>query len=146
MLPPFIRVVVQRLLLLLAAYFICRVFFLTWNHQMFASDSVGEIAGAFIRGVRFDIAAVLFMCAPMLLLWMLPSHWQTGPRFAVFDRILFGLIAFLSIGLNFIDVEFTRFIGKRFSYEYLLLHQDVEEQSTGIFLVYWKFFLGLFLL
>ncbi len=45
------------------------------------------------------------------------------------------------MGLNFVDVEFNRFIGKRLSLEYFLLQQDIEEQSLGIFFTYWPLFL-----
>lgn len=141
-----IRVGVKRFLWLLAAYFVSRLFFFLYNHALFVDDSSWLITQAFFHGVVFDISAIFFSNAVLILLWMLPARVLARPSIARFDRVLFAVINFICIGLNFIDVEFVRFIGKRFSYEYLSLHQDVEEQSLGIFFVYWKFFAALLLL
>lgn len=113
---------------------------------MFHGDSASLIVRAFLHGAVFDIATIFFSNAFLILLWMLPSRALSHRWVALLDRVLFAIFNFIAIGLNFIDVEFVRFIGKRFSYEYLFLHQDVEEQSLGIFFVYWKFFLALFIL
>ncbi len=144
--PDMLRVGSKRLLLLLVGFFISRLFFLVWNFNLFDDDSFGEISRAFLHGVVFDISAICFSCAILILLWMLPTRILAKRSVAILDRALFGILSFITIGLNFIDVEFVRFIGKRFSYEYLGLHQDVEEQAGGIFLVYWKFYVGLFIL
>jgi uncharacterized sulfatase len=144
--PAMIRVGVQRFLWLLGAYFTSRLFFLFWNLNLFTNDTARDIIHAFLHGVVFDISAIFFTNAALILLWMLPSRILAKKSVAILDRSLFIIINFVCIGLNFIDVEFVRFIGKRFSYEYLGLHQDVEEQSFGIFLVYWKFFVALFVL
>src|SRR5262249_37593844 len=114
--------------------------------QIYQNDNTWEIVQAFWHGMFFDLSAVLYTNALLLLLWIFPSRWQTHRAVQIVDRILFSIIAFICICVNFIDVALTRFIGKRLSYEYLLLHRDVEEQSVGIFFVYWKFFAGLFAL
>jgi uncharacterized sulfatase len=144
--PPLIRVGVLRFLWVLFAYFVSRLFFLCWNLNLFANDSSSDIARAFLHGIVFDISAIFFTNAILILLWLLPSRILAMRAVAILDRTLFIILNFIAVGLNFIDVEFIRFIGKRFSYEYIALHQDVEEQSLGIFLIYWKFFVGLVIL
>jgi phosphoglycerol transferase MdoB-like AlkP superfamily enzyme len=143
--PPFVKVLARRLTWVLTAYFFCRMFFFIWNRQMFQNDSAYDIVKAFVIGVRFDISAILLTNALLLLIWFLPARWLSRPRVAILDRVLFGVVNFICLGLNFIDVEFVRFIGKRLSYEYLLLHQDVQQQAFGIFLGYWPFFTALFI-
>jgi len=144
--PEFVRVGLKRFIWLLGAYFISRLFFLVWNYGMFQEDSAGLIARAFMHGVVFDIAAIFFSNAILILLWLLPARLLAQRSVALLDRVLFTIVNFIAVGLNFIDVEFVRFIGKRFSYEYLSMHQDVEEQSLSILLGYWKFLFALVIL
>jgi phosphoglycerol transferase MdoB-like AlkP superfamily enzyme len=146
MIPQMMRTIFKRLGLLLLAYSFARFLFLVWNFKQFHNDSFWEIAQAIIYGVRFDLSAILYTNALLLLIWMLPSKWLKKPLIARFDRILFGLVNFFFIGLSFIDVEFNRFIGKRISYEYFFLHQDIQEQTFSILLTYWPLLSMLFTL
>jgi hypothetical protein len=139
-------VIAKRITLLLIVYSLSRLLFLYWNSPLFHDDSVQDIFLSFVHGLRFDLSAILFTNALCLLIWMLPPRWLSRPLIARADLIFFAIVNFVALGMNFIDVEFVRFIGKRMSFEYFFLHQDVGQQASGILLTYWALFLMLFLL
>jgi uncharacterized sulfatase len=142
--PSFIKVGGKRCLWLLGVYLTSRVFFLFYNRHLFQGDSISDISHAFLHGVSFDISALFITNSILLLLWMAPEHWLAKRSVAFFDRLLFAAINFICIGTNYIDAEFIRFTGKRLSFEYLRLHEDIEQQSIGLLLVYWPLFLTTF--
>ncbi|MBX7230788.1 MAG: LTA synthase family protein [Bdellovibrionales bacterium] len=65
------------------------------------------------------------------------------------EKGLFVCVNGFFLGLNIADSEFSKFIGKRLSSEYFLLHQDVEQHLLSIFwtyrylLIQWFLLLGL---
>lgn len=146
MISNYIKITVRRVSILLFAYTLTRILFFAWNYQLLKSGSGYEILGAFVRGLRFDLSSILYTNAVLLLLWMLPQHWRSRRWFEKVDLSLFIVINFICLGTNMIDVEFTRFIGRRLTLEYIFMSQDVQNQSYGIFLTYWPFFFMLFAL
>lgn len=139
MFPSFLKVVLQRFLLLFTAYFLCRLFFLYWNWALFSQNDFTQIAYAFFYGLRFDLAAIVFTNALVFPLWLLPGSWLALPWLRRLELALFGVLNSIAIGLNFIDAEFIKFIGKRTSYDLLLIGGDIERHSLSVLLTYWKF-------
>jgi len=139
MIPSFVKVIVQRILLLFGAYFICRLFFLLWNQSLFAGTPSSQIFYAFFLGLRFDLAAILFTNALLLPIWLLPSAWLAKTWLKRLELGLFFLLNAIPLGLNFIDAEFVKFIGKRTSYDLLLMGDDLQRHSGNVLLTYWHF-------
>ncbi len=110
---------------------------------MFDAAGWGDIAYAFLFGVKFDTAAILLTNAPLFLLWMLPTRWLTRPWFQRAELGVFAIINMLCLGVSFVDAEFVKFIGKRSSYDILFIREDVERQSFSVLFTYWYFCLGL---
>ncbi len=146
MVPPFFLLILGRFLLLLLAYSASRLLFLYWNLNLFADVSRLDIVLAFIHGLRFDTSAILLTNAPLVLIWMIP--WSVCRRvwFCRIELFLFTLINFIAIGMNFVDAEFVKFIGKRSSYDLLMIGGDVQRQSLSVLWTYRGFLIGLTLL
>jgi len=142
MLPSFLKVIAQRLLLLFAAYFLCRVLFLFWNWNLYAETPSAQIMLAFVYGLRFDLAAILFANAVLLPLWLLPDRWLAKPWLKGPELALFTLLNSIALGINIVDAEFVKFIGKRTSFDLLLIGDDLKRHSFSVILTYWPFCLG----
>ncbi len=139
MVPAYFRVTLKRFLFLLAAYSFFRLFFLIWNWPMFSDAPTSEIVSSFFLGLRFDTCAVLMTNGILFLYWMLPSRKLARGPLLWLDLAVFGVIQLIIIGGSIGDVDFVNFIGKRASYELLHISGDVEGQSWGIIVYYWKF-------
>jgi hypothetical protein len=93
---------------------------------------------AFTYGLRFDLSAILFTNAPMLIFWLAPMKWQARSWFRRADVICFTLINLIFIGINVLDIEFYKFMGKRLAWDIFAIQKDIQQQSVSVLLSYWK--------
>jgi len=143
MVPAFFKVSLQRFLWLLGAYSLTRILFMVWNWSRFSDDSLWELGEAFVHGLRFDTSAILFTNILLFAAWMLlPLRWWTRPALRRVDLVLFFVINFFFLGMNFVDAEFVNFIGKRTSFDLFLLTGDLGRHSASVILSYWYFGVG----
>ncbi|NJM10099.1 MAG: hypothetical protein HC883_04230 [Bdellovibrionaceae bacterium] len=56
--------------------------------------------------------------------------------------MFFTIFNSIAIGWNVVDAEFVKFIGKRTSYDLLLLGEDLQRHSLSVILTYWHLCLG----
>lgn len=142
MIPGFLRVTLQRLGLLLAAYAFTRAFFLLWNWDHYAQLPSSQLMLSFVHGARFDLSAILFTNIPLLLIWILPTSWLALRWVQRSEFALFMLINSACLGLNIMDSEYVKFIGKRNSLDLLLIREDVRRQGLVQILENWNLALG----
>ena len=136
MLPsPAIRLLLRRFALLLGVYSLLRLGFLLLNPATFRGIAPGAVALAFWHGLRFDVAGLLWLNLPLVLLSLLvpasAKRWQ---------QLLRGLLVALNmpgILLNIIDWEYFKFIGRRLSNEWSTIGHDIAQQAGQIGLQYW---------
>ena len=116
MLPsPAIRLLLRRFALLLAVYTILRLGFYCLNLVTFRGIGAGPVALAFVHGLRFDVAALLWLNLLLVLLSLLvPVESWRGQQWLRGLFVLLNLPGFL---LNIIDWEYFKFIGRRLSSE-----------------------------
>ena len=136
MLPsPAIRLLLRRLALLLAVYSLLRLGFYALNPATFRGIAPGAVARAFGHGLRFDVAALLWLNLPLVLLSLLvPVRARRG------QQGLRGLLVLLNLPgilLNIIDWEYFKFIGRRLSNEWHTIGHDITRQAGQIGLHYW---------
>ncbi|RSK29519.1 LTA synthase family protein [Hymenobacter metallilatus] len=129
----FLRLLVRRFSLLLGVYLLLRLGFYLFNQAAFQATP-GEVALAFWHGFRFDIAGLLLLNLPWLVLSLVPSRHQLWQRML---RVVWLLLNSLGVALNLIDVEYFRFIGRRTSNELLTIGDDVRRQAGQLLLQYW---------
>ena len=138
MIPGFVRTIFIRFFWLLVIYSLTRFCFYLGNQEALARANTSEIWLAFLYGIRFDLSAVLFTNAPMLIFWLAPMKWQAKAWWRKADLICFALINLIFIGINVLDIEFYKFMGKRLAWDIFAIQKDIQQQSISVLLSYWK--------
>ncbi len=137
----------RRLGLVLAIYFLLRVVFLALHHEVFADVPAGQVARAFLHGLRFDLSAVLAINALFVFLSFLlprpapPLGWQR------FVQIVFVALNTLFLIINVIDLEYYKFLGRRSTWGLFGMATDAGVKWSTMHGYYWPLtLLGLVLL
>ncbi|WP_400191389.1 LTA synthase family protein [Hymenobacter sp. B81] len=131
---PALRLLLRRFSLLLAAYALLRLGFYVANREVFAEASARETLWAFWHGFRFDLAALLLLNIPFLLLSLLPG---TGRGWQRALRGVFLTLNAPGLALNIIDSQYFKFIGRRTSDELFTITGDIERQAGQLVAHYW---------
>ena len=125
----------------LFTYFFLRLHFLIWNWNFFSHQSLGEIAWAFLQGLRFDLSAISILnLLPGLLFFgatFLPKKW--------FLRLVYGAIMPLTLVLhavflifNLNDSKFIHFLGRRFTFDSIYLIKEMQGKTGDLIASYWE--------
>ena len=119
----------------MAVYTLLRLGFYSLNLVTFRGIGAGAVAGAFVHGLRFDVAALLWLNLLLVVLSLLvPVESRRGQQWLRGLFVLLNLPGFL---LNIIDWEYFKFIGRRLSNEWSTIGQDIVRQAGQIGLQYW---------
>lgn len=133
-----------------AAYMFLRILFLLFSWNSLKDIYWAEFVSAFIQGLRFDLAAIVTLNAPLILmhvalLWIQDSSLVSSPsasrRWGMFaDRFIFVLfcivnIPFLVIGTA--DTLLFTFTGRRTTPDFFGIAGDIRQQGISIILQYW---------
>jgi len=103
----------KRLLVIYAAYFLCRLAYLFVNYRYFSSSDSGELSLTFFYALRFDTFSIAVTNSLFILLSIFPFSLQSN---LAFKRIMFWsylLPNILGVLLNLIDVAYFPYIKKR---------------------------------
>ncbi|MBF9140463.1 LTA synthase family protein [Hymenobacter properus] len=136
MLPsPAVRLLLRRFALLMGVYTLLRLGFYAFNFATFRGVDAGSVLLAFVHGLRFDVAALLWLNLPLVLFsLLLPVRSRAGQEGL---RALFVLVNLLGFLLNIIDWQYFKFIGRRLSNEWHTISDDLARQAGQIGLHYW---------
>ena len=102
---------------LLGLYSLLRLGFLIVNRAYFADAAAGEIALAFLHGLRFDVAGLILINVPTLLLLHMPLP-TVKPTW--FKRMTFGVFALsnvVGVLLNLVDYGYYPMVQRRTTFE-----------------------------
>lgn len=131
------QLLLRRLGLVFLLYTLLRAVFLVFNYSHFAEASAGQVALAFVHGLRFDVAALVIINSLFILLSLLPHGNLRHPAFERALLWLFVLTNVPFIALALADVEFFKFIGRRSGNEVLTITGDVLQQLGQLARYYW---------
>lgn len=124
----------KRGLFLLFIYSVIRVGFYFYHLDIYKQFSSDEIFQSLWLGIRFDIAAICLLNAPIILLSLIPSN---NSKFLTFERCLFVFVNFVGIVSALDDYELFLFTGKRLSFDFFVISEDIWQQLPQIFAYYW---------
>ncbi|MGE0762165.1 MAG: LTA synthase family protein [Bdellovibrionales bacterium] len=127
----------RRLALILAVYFTYRMLFFVLNSDVYAVETFSTIFLAFVQGIRFDLWALTWTHAPVILLSFAPWRWQAHWLWQRLVLVYVLAVNFWCFGLNAIDLELYKFTGKRLTTDWLKLQQDMQNQTMGLVSYYW---------
>jgi phosphoglycerol transferase MdoB-like AlkP superfamily enzyme len=132
-----LKFLLVRLGLLLLLYSVSRVLFLAFNFDSFRNLPAGDILGAFVVGLRFDVAAICVTNSVFILLSLLPGPFQQSPKYQRFLKYFFAVTNVPFLLVNVIDVEYFKFVGQRSTLSVLDMTADVPTQAGQLALHYW---------
>lgn len=124
----------KRFLFLLIPYSFLRIGFYFYHLGIYRQFHQNEIFESFLLGIRFDVAAICLINAPIVLLTLVPS---TNKFFLKLERILFVLLNTAGIAANIDDFELFLFTGKRLAWDFFVITDDIWEQLPQVVLYYW---------
>ena len=130
----------QRILLIFALYTFCRLVFYIFNLSFFAELSASSVLKLFFYGLRFDATAIVISNLPFIALHFYPfRHFYSKPYQLVL-RIIFLIVNTVAVILNFTDIEFMRFEGKRATTDFFRIMgfgEDAVNTIPRVLLDYW---------
>ncbi len=100
---------IKRLGIAFLAFTLCRILFYSFNSVHFSDVSVD----LFFYGIRFDIVAIAFIYAPLILLHLIPFPFKNYNWFQKILTITFYTVNTLAVAINLIDVAYFDFTLKR---------------------------------
>ncbi|PVY40156.1 LTA synthase family protein [Pontibacter virosus] len=136
------QLLLRRLGLVFLLYTLLRAVFFAFNSDHFAEASAGQVALAFVHGLRFDVAALVSINSLFILLSLLPHGNLQHPGYQKTLQWLFVLTNAPFIALALVDVEFFKFIGRRSGNEVLTITGDVMGQLGQLAGYYWYMGIG----
>ncbi len=127
----------HRLFLLLALYTALRFVFLLFHFNAFQVYDFSDLGLSFLRGLRFDAAALALINAPFVVFSLLPTKWLRNLRFQAALKIYFLLTNLAFLAFAIVDIEFYRFTGTRITTDLFFLRREAAAQGGQFILHYW---------
>jgi phosphoglycerol transferase MdoB-like AlkP superfamily enzyme len=123
-----------RLALVAAIYQAVRVVFFIEHRSSFAKAPAGDVAMAFVHGLRFDLSAIAYSNIPFILLSLAPAsllarRWYQRTLMAVFVGVN-GAATVINMG----DVGYYPFTGTRVTMDVWALSSEATAQADQLFL------------
>ncbi|SHK81522.1 LTA synthase family protein [Hymenobacter psychrotolerans] len=129
-----VQLLLRRFALLLGAYALLRLGFYWANRAVFQEASTGQVLLAFWHGFRFDIAGLLLLNIPFLLLSFVPSYSRGWQKLVRGVYLVLNATGYM---LNIVDTQYFKFIGRRTSDELFTITGDIERQAGQLVWHYW---------
>lgn len=138
----------KRFFYLLIPYSLLRIGFYFYHLTIYRHFTQEEIFESFLMGIRFDVAALCLLNLPFILFSLLPV---TNKTILNFERVLFVIVNLIGVSSTINDYELFLFTGKRMSYDFFLITDDIITQLPQLAWYYWPltlagllFFFGLY--
>lgn len=132
--------VLYKIAIVLGLFTISRMFFFLFNFKTFSDNSFGELLKIFVAGVRFDFSVVIYANLLLIVLYLLPFPFTTNKRYLKFLNIVFYTFNAFMLLLNFIDIEYFKFLGKRSTadlFSFVFMSDDVNNLLPQFLHDYW---------
>lgn len=124
----------KRGLFLLFVYSVIRIGFYFYHLNIYKQFTQQEIFESFLLGIRFDIAAICLLNIPVILLSLIPSN---NSSFLKFERLVFVFVNFVGLVCALNDYELFLFLGKRLSFDFFVIADDIWAQLPQVAAYYW---------
>jgi len=139
------RLLFLRLLLLLFAFSLSRLFFYLLNIHNFEIAGFGEGAGLFIAGIRFDLSAIVYLNLLFLVMHIAPGRFKDFRGYQLFLKLYFIIVNGLALATNFVDSKFYDFEHKRLTsdiFSSVWLGSDFKNMLPQFIRDYWYIILA----
>ncbi len=120
-------------LFMLVVYTALRIGFYFYNSDFYQDENSDQIINAFFYGIRFDLAALLMINLPVLILFNLPIKYYSVSFFSYLFFVLFCVFNLIGIGLNIADYAYFPTIQRRLLFEPFTQTLDLIRMVPGLF-------------
>lgn len=124
----------KRFSFLLVCYSLIRIGFYFYHLNIYRHFHQEEILQSFLLGIRFDLAAICLVNAPIVLMSVFPWRNRIYQRV---ERSLFVFLNFAAIVISLVDYELFLFMGKRMSYDLFFVTDDIIDQLPQMIVNFW---------
>lgn len=145
----YFRQLLLRLGVVLVLFSMIRLLFYLINMDAFPAISTGELIKLFGAGIRFDVAAIVYVNSLFILLSLFPFKIREHPSFQRIQLWVFMLFNCLAVLFEMIDIGFYPFANRRTIGSDLNIFRNTAEMIPGYLAEYWPlliclcFFFGL---
>jgi phosphoglycerol transferase MdoB-like AlkP superfamily enzyme len=136
-LQPRFAAIFKNLLLIFVAYTLSRVAFYSINHNIFTAFTLTEVFYAFSVGIRFDIATVLLLSAPYVVLSLIPFQFYFSKTYQNFLLAVFFICHIPIFIFHLADIEYYKFTGSRMTKGLSALESEIKNQLDQFIVHYW---------
>lgn len=130
----------KRLSLILLIYTLCRFCFLIFNLPYFSSLTFLDAIVLFLYGIRFDLASVIYLDMPVILLHTIPGNFKQNKTYQIITFILYFIVNAAAISLNMSDVEYFKYSNKRSTadlFSFMTTGDDFITQLPRFMIDFW---------
>ncbi len=124
---------IQRLLIVLLLFSVCRMGFYLFNHNFFEEVTISSLMRMMIGGLRFDLTAVLYINSLFILLHIVPLNIRFHSVYQQVLKYLFFGLNGIALALNVSDVVYYRFTLRRTTAD--IFQQFENETNLGFLFI-----------
>jgi phosphoglycerol transferase MdoB-like AlkP superfamily enzyme len=99
--------------LILALYYVCRIFFFLANKSYFTDVTFGHLVELLKGGFQFDISALVYTNALYMFMQIIPLKFRHNRIYQSTAKLIFVVINSIAVVANCIDVVYFRFTNRR---------------------------------
>ena len=104
-----LKVFFYRIGLVFIFYMISRWLFVYYNNDIFNLASFSELFRLSFYGIKFDLAAIIYLLSIFIILSFLPGNYFFNNGYEKLTRFFYFFGSLIGLGLNFIDFAYYRF-------------------------------------
>jgi hypothetical protein len=108
-----VGVLLCNLVLMLAIYYLCRIFFFIANRSYFTGMTFGHFIDLLKGGFQFDISALAYTCVLYTFMQIIPFRFRLNKIYQNVAKWIFVVINSITVLANCIDVVYFRFSKRR---------------------------------
>lgn len=129
-----------NLLIMMALFMVCRIFFFIVNNKFFSDVSASHFLDLCLGGIQFDRTAIIYMNIVLVLMMILPFKFRNKQGYQNAGRWVFMVFNALSLFMNMGDTGFFSFTNRRTTFSIFSEFKN-ESNMGGImangFIDYW---------
>ncbi|MBA4311140.1 MAG: sulfatase [Chlorobiaceae bacterium] len=128
---------IKRLTIVLFLFSVSRFLFYIFNRQSFVDCVTLDLLYGFLYGIRFDISAILYFNAIIILMFLIPHPYKEKRSYRFTTMSLFYLLNGIAFLLNIIDFEYFKFTKKRMTFDLVSMKSDLISLVPEYLKDYW---------
>ena len=140
-----LKVFFFRIGLVFIFYMLSRWLFVFFNNDIFNLGGFSELLSLSFYGIKFDLAAIIYMLSIFIILSFLPGNNFFNYRYKKLTRFFYFFGSLIGLGLNFIDFAYYRFNLMRINATVLEVIQNEQNKAKLTYHFFIEYFHLVFL-